>query len=647
MTALPSSYLLPAARIEWVDGERPRSLDYNDFYYGSADPVAEKEHVFLHLNRLEERWRGLSRGTRGHYTIVELGFGLGINFLLACRQWRQTAPEGWRLHYFSVESAPLELPDLERATRSLPAALEARRLLTLYPAPCPGLHRRHFAENICLTLIQFDAATALDQLNFPVDTWFLDGFRADRNPDVWRSELWRKMHALSRPGATFSTYSAAGWVRRGLEAAGFGVTKRKGFGRKKELMTGAVAGQWKPGTTVAPKSAAVIGGGLAGTSCAAALASRGIHASLIEGASALLRGASGMHQLAYYPQLGGVPAWDSLLSLSANQYLVHYLRRLHDERAFAWDNCGFVHLRTRDEESPRFARLRDQFAESNEVARPVIGERLEAIAGLRIEGDGILYRTGGWVDPISLSAAQLMTAGIELRLERSVALIETGEERLRVSDLAGRTVWQGDAVVIASGTGARAFPQLDPVPLHQVRGQTCHLRATRELARLQVVVGGHATLFPPHEGFCNVAGTYDVDDTDPEWRAEDEERLLTRLAAMLGNSGPLRAAGSKVGMRCVSDDRMPVVGGIPDWPRFNAHFGKLRRNARAVVAPFTDQPRLYAATAFGSHGLNQIPLACEHLASLICGEPSPLPVAMAQLIDPTRFALRALRRQES
>jgi tRNA U34 5-methylaminomethyl-2-thiouridine-forming methyltransferase MnmC len=46
----------------------------------------------------------------------------------------------------------------------------------------------------------------------------------------------------TQPGGTFATYTAAGWVRRNLQAAGFDVEKVPGFGGKREMMRG-----WRPG----------------------------------------------------------------------------------------------------------------------------------------------------------------------------------------------------------------------------------------------------------------------------------------------------------------------------------------------------------------------------------------------------------------
>ena len=41
-------------------------------------------------------------------------------------------------------------------------------------------------------------------------------------------------------GGTFATYSAAGWVRRNLQAAGFTVEKRPGHADKRDMSAGVL-----------------------------------------------------------------------------------------------------------------------------------------------------------------------------------------------------------------------------------------------------------------------------------------------------------------------------------------------------------------------------------------------------------------------
>lgn len=77
-------------------------------------------------------------------------------------------------------------------------------------------------------------------LNQTVDAWFLDGFAPAKNPDMWTPNLFNAMARLARPGATLATFTSAGFVRRGLQEAGFTMQKRKGFGRKREMLCGVM-----------------------------------------------------------------------------------------------------------------------------------------------------------------------------------------------------------------------------------------------------------------------------------------------------------------------------------------------------------------------------------------------------------------------
>lgn len=77
-----------------------------------------------------------------------------------------------------------------------------------------------------------------DSMNQKVDAWFLDGFAPAKNPDMWSQHLFNAMARLARPGATLATFTSAGFVRRGLQEAGFTMQKTKGFGRKRDMLVG-------------------------------------------------------------------------------------------------------------------------------------------------------------------------------------------------------------------------------------------------------------------------------------------------------------------------------------------------------------------------------------------------------------------------
>ncbi|MEO0719965.1 MAG: MnmC family methyltransferase, partial [Pseudomonadota bacterium] len=54
------------------------------------------------------------------------------------------------------------------------------------------------------------------------------------------AELMAELHARTAPKGTFATYTAAGWVRRNLIAAGFTVAKINGYGTKRDMLVGHV-----------------------------------------------------------------------------------------------------------------------------------------------------------------------------------------------------------------------------------------------------------------------------------------------------------------------------------------------------------------------------------------------------------------------
>ncbi|MCB1892885.1 MAG: bifunctional tRNA (5-methylaminomethyl-2-thiouridine)(34)-methyltransferase MnmD/FAD-dependent 5-carboxymethylaminomethyl-2-thiouridine(34) oxidoreductase MnmC, partial [Rhodocyclaceae bacterium] len=126
------------------------SETYGDSYWSLDGGLDETRHVFLSGNDLPARWQ-----SRGCFTILETGFGSGLNFLCAWRSFRNTARPDARLHYLSVDKHPFRREDLERLYRNWPelAPLGAR-LLERYPPLIPGFHRLHLdGGRVSLTLL--------------------------------------------------------------------------------------------------------------------------------------------------------------------------------------------------------------------------------------------------------------------------------------------------------------------------------------------------------------------------------------------------------------------------------------------------------------------------------------------------------------
>ena len=242
----PVQRIVPATLAFDASGN-PFSPQFGDVYHSADSAEGQARHVFLHGNDLPARWAG-----ERSFTIVETGFGPGLNFLATWQAWREDPHRCARLHFVSIERWPFVRADLSTLhARHVEFAPLSSQLRAAWPPLVPGLHRLHFDdERVSLTLAFDEAIEAVHGLRLAADAFYLDGFAPDRNPAMWSPQLLKALARLAAPGATTATYSAAGVVRDSLIAAGFTVEKRSGFGRKREMLAGrlcaALAGAAAP-----------------------------------------------------------------------------------------------------------------------------------------------------------------------------------------------------------------------------------------------------------------------------------------------------------------------------------------------------------------------------------------------------------------
>lgn len=224
------------ASLKW-NNEQPYSLNFCDVYYSSDDGLAETEYVFIKHNQLVERFTNLQSST---FTVIETGFGTGLNFFCASQQFILHAPSDATFRFISIERFPLKAEELIKANSRWPVFGElVTQLYTPYATLKDGLNSFSICHNrIQLELWIGDVSECLPNINTPTDAWFLDGFAPSKNSEMWSDRLFTEMARLSKSNTTFATFTSAGQVRRQLEATGFQVSKAKGFGKKREMLYG-------------------------------------------------------------------------------------------------------------------------------------------------------------------------------------------------------------------------------------------------------------------------------------------------------------------------------------------------------------------------------------------------------------------------
>lgn len=227
--------------LSWHAGDMPYSEEFGDFYYSKADGRAECRHVFLAANGLPHRFADNQR-----FVIAELGFGTGLNFIETWSAWEGKAPAGSQLEFHSFELRLLCRDDIRRALAAWPDLSDkSGELTTRWPEHPADDVQIDFACQDKTLRLHIHCGLALEKLTaagFAADAWFLDGFSPARNPDMWSTELMQAVADHTVEEGTFATYSAAGWVRRNLQAAGFKVEKRPGHIGKRDMSAGILTG---------------------------------------------------------------------------------------------------------------------------------------------------------------------------------------------------------------------------------------------------------------------------------------------------------------------------------------------------------------------------------------------------------------------
>lgn len=216
--------------VEWRAGV-PVSTRFADPYYSLQDGLAETRHTFLDGNGLPDRFRD-------GFHIAELGVGTGLNLLAAAALWRESGQSG-TLRYTGFEAFPLTSQDLATALAPFRPLLRHAPVEALLQA----WRREGFtlkADGLDARMIVGDARATLPQWDGAADAWFLDGFAPARNPELWEDGLMAEVARHTAPGGTFATYTAAGAVRRALDAAGFDVSRAPGYGRKRHMSRGTL-----------------------------------------------------------------------------------------------------------------------------------------------------------------------------------------------------------------------------------------------------------------------------------------------------------------------------------------------------------------------------------------------------------------------
>ena len=682
----PPASSIQTAKLHWQLDDNgvtaPLSSEFGDVYFSKTDGLAESRHVFIDGNDLATRLANLRNFER--FVIGEIGFGTGLNILAIWQLWQQIRPDNHsHLHIITTEKFPLSKTDLEQALSVwTELAGLSQQLIDNYPPPLAGCHRLNwFDERLTIDLWLGDATSSLSQVTGEgkVDAWLLDGFAPSCNQELWSADLLAQIARLSKNHTTLATFSVASAVKQGLKHHGFTLAKRKGFGKKREMLTASfqpkltsanfcklyfrynkkikpffvtlpftasfesrrrqrrkannVKGFELPNFSAItkPLSVAVIGAGVAGLSSAYALAARGHSVTIFDKAQPLA-GASGNIRGFLAPKL------TSLKRLETNLHAIGYLASCRFY-PYLTAQTGIKILQTTgclDLLSHNRLQLDEVKDFPIEFARLLTAEQAKAKVGYEV-GQAIFLPNAGLITTANFAKAVLCHPNISFQTEELAyfqqAYFQQDSDQVLLTFTERQQFF--DHVILCM-----ALDTCDFLPtikrFNHSRGQVTWFAVDEhdkaQLPKLPLKYGSYYASFNENSKRHVMLGASFVRDTlDTTPAVADHQMNVADLADAVPdwvNNTDIFTVEKNIphwqgraSIRSQTVDYLPLVGQV--WQ-----------------AGYENKSRVWTFSALGSKGYAYAPICSELLAGLLCGEMLPLANKMVNSLSPNRKVIR-------
>lgn len=659
-------FTIQHAKIHFNQENTPVSDKFDDVYFSNQDGLAETHYVFLEGNQLWEHWVNYQEA---HFVIAETGFGTGLNFFAVTtlfREFRQKHPDSplKRLYFISFEKYPLLLDALQQAHLAYPQFSHlAQHLQQHWLNPIQGCYRFHFDETT-LDLWFGDVAENLPQLgdymNGKIDAWFLDGFAPSKNPDMWNEQLYQQVFRFTKLQGTFATFTAASAVRKGLKNAGFNMTKRKGFGKKRECLSGQKT-QEKPTALYTPwfhsqpatlnkQDIVIIGGGIASLCTAISMLKRGANITIYCEDEQTALNASGNKQGAFYPQLSDDNERNIRFYIHAFAYGHQFLQwAIQQQIEFEHEFCGVALCAYNEKAESKLNKIAELNLPSD-LYQSLSQSELSEKVGLPLPFGGAFIPQGAWLAPRQLvqhAFAFLEKQGVQIKTLQKVTALSQTENGWQITTAENKTFCH-EVVVLANGHKLTEFEQTQKLPLYPVRGQVSQIPTSANLLKLKTVLCYDGYLTPVDQAKTShcIGASHVRDNATREFslteQQENQQKIQQNIPEEWTKEVDTSGNLARIGVRCSVRDLTPMMGAVPHFSAQQTQYQNLfnLRRRKQPIEQAENYPNLYLIGALGSRGLTSAPFLGETLASLIYGEPLPMSEDLIHNLMPNRSWVR-------
>ena len=562
--------------------------------------IDECEHVFIDGNNLKNRFRDLSPDS--NFLIGEIGFGIGLNFLITCKAWLKYTEHNQVLEFYSFDKYIFALEDFNEFISSSSELKEySEQLIKYYPKNIKGIQKISlFDGRISLNLIIGDISDTQEYIKSMayIDAWFLDGFSPSKNPDLWSKELINSIGNTSYESSTISTYTSSGLVKRNLIDSGFAVRRTKGFAGKRHMLKGDALSKVssKQGYS---KKVAVIGSGITGCILSYLLAQKGIEVDLYEQSDSICAGASSHELLVTYPRLSAHDSAYGRFNLLSYVYATNFYENLKTQ---SWKKTGVLIL-NHDEDTARRQKALLERRSDGKIYRHLNYAEASELSGIEVKYDGLHFKDAGYVLPNELCG--FLTGSEKINVFTNSKIENLSGDGMKTTFTIRDEHFEYDDVCLCTGSDSSELMNIDGFSTK--RGQVSHLESIGKISRINLPICAKGYISPEVSNLHIVGSSYS-DHKHTDLTQEEHLSNLKKLQTILDED--VKVKSGKVGLRAISKDHMPMVG---------------------------KKDGIFLNTCHGSRASVSAPICAEIISNLITEDAPPLQSRELKDLCPLRF----------
>ena len=526
------------------DGGSIASKDYEDRYF-QDNGFDESKEVYIDGNNLEERWESFSGSC---FTVGELGFGLGLNFLTTMHCWMKKE-RSFNLDYIGIDKKILEKRNLILLEEAFPNLKKEIEILK----ECDVVGHNGFEcilmpdLKIRLILVTEDVQKAINDICISnIDAWFLDGFDPKKNPEMWKEDILKVVYDLSSCDSSFSSFTSVGRIRRALLENGFEVSKIPGFGSKRHRIVGRKFVGNKKSNDI--KKIAILGAGLSGSTLAFNLANSNIEVDIYDALDDLKKGSSGGPIASMYPKfsLDNSPRSKFLIAsyfFSLNFYI----------KTLGFKNTGLLFYGSDEIKAKWISKIltlgRDDLFEL------LKDDEVEDFLGDSEVEKALHVKKGLYLQPLELKKKLLEHHFIKIILnEKSVSFAE--EKNQVVVDFKSGMSKSYDALAVCTGKGLTDFNGSLKVSYGLMAGIS-----NKDLFNIKKPLNHQGYIIPKVNDTNWIGSTY---EQSPNFKKEKIEEKVKLNHAIFGRKGvPFEIQDLWEGDRVSARSNLPIASRMP------------------------------------------------------------------------------------